>query len=80
VRVVFGPVRTVRRQTVSFEWERTSLFVDYEHRSITEALLKLEKIYAERARNKYLRLKDGDKIARPAGVPLKPLKKPGPAR
>ena len=78
-RVVFGPVRTIRSQTVSFEWERTSLFVDYEHTSIMEARLKLEKIYAERERNKYERLREGDKIFRPAGVLMKPLKKPGPA-
>ena len=75
VRVVFGPIRSTRRQMVSFEWERTSLFVDYPHKSIAEAIQKVEKIHAERERNKYLPLRPGDKIARPAGVPLKPLKR-----
>jgi hypothetical protein len=68
VRVVFGPVRTERSNSVRIIWERTSYYVDYTFDTIPEAIAKMESVGKERIRGKYQLLEGRAKIERPAGL------------
>jgi hypothetical protein len=75
VRVIFGPVRIDRSDQVRISWERTSFYVDYNFKSIPEAVAKMASVVKERIREKYQVLEDHVKIVRPARSPLKPLRR-----
>ncbi len=66
VRVVWGPVGTVRGRTVKMVWERTTVHTDYRCRSERAAIAKLQDIVSSRIREGYSRLPVGARIMRRA--------------
>ena len=66
VRVVWGPVRTVRGRTVKFVWERTTMHKDYRCSSERAAIARLKDIVAARRSEGYSLLPVGARILRRA--------------
>ena len=56
VRVVWGPVKSNRKRTVSFEWERNTVHQDYRCGSVQKAIQKLQRILASRQKEGYSRI------------------------
>jgi hypothetical protein len=66
IRVVWGPVRTVRGRTVKFLWERTTMHKDYRCSSERAAIARLKDIVTARLREGYSLLPAGARILRRA--------------
>jgi hypothetical protein len=66
VRVVWGPVGTMRGRSVKMVWERTTIHKDYRRSSERAAIALVKEIVAERLREGYSLLPVGARILRRA--------------
>jgi hypothetical protein len=65
VRVVWGPVTTVRTQTVGFIWERTTQHKIHRCRTVREAVALRNRLVEDQEDQGYTRLPPGTRIQRP---------------